>query len=286
MDIYILRNHRQIGPFSDDATQTLLRQGTVSAEDLAWRPGIPKWLPLGEVLNTLSSGTGESPSPPAVPAGANPEPATAQQTAFLSYFGIVLPEGITKEASEELISAATADPANAERLTQWNEERLRLHPDLFAAEVPTKKVDRVQVLLERCQTDGAAYFTGVTKAHCQVLVTALDVKFPRWDADEAGAVENYFFPAIAEKFPQLVNKAWRGRLHYREGAASATGATRKAPTARLVHSSTSPVAAIARGILLGLVILAALLLIHLARNGRLRLPNKAQTMTNFGSTTG
>jgi hypothetical protein len=141
---------------------------------------------------------------------------------------------------------------------------VRLHPDLFAAEIQAKRADRVQLFLELCQTAGADYFTGVTKAHCQVLVTFLDVKFPRWDAHEGTAVEDYFFPAIAEKFPQLVNKPWRGRLHYREGPVSGAGAARKAPTARLVHSTTSPVAAIVRGIVLGLLILAVLYLIHRA----------------------
>ena len=102
MDIYILRNDKQIGPFSDDATQTLLRQGTISAEDLAWRPGIANWRPLGEVLNTPSiPATGPGDAPPDVPSGPNSEPATARQIAFLSYFGSGPSAGLSKEGAEE-----------------------------------------------------------------------------------------------------------------------------------------------------------------------------------------
>jgi len=76
-------------------------------------------------------------------------------------------------------------------------------------------------------------------------------------------MESYFFPAVAEKFPQLVNKPYRNRFHYREGLL-APGATRKNPTSKLARKPASPIAAIFRGLMLGLVILAVLYLIHRA----------------------
>jgi len=157
-----------------------------------------------------------------------------------------------KDAAEKLVADAADDPKNARRLAIWNVDRLRLHPDLFAAEVQAKKENRAQFYLDLCQAEGAAYFTGVTKAHCKVLVDFLDVKFPRWDAKDVEATERYLFPAITEKFPQLVNKAWRGRFRYGDGlVAPGAGATRKFPTAKLAKPSDSPLRAMARGLMLG-----------------------------------
>jgi hypothetical protein len=264
MDIYILRHQKQLGPFSDDAAHTLLRQGTISMDHLAWRPGLAEWQPLSVVLNVAS---GPSPDghdqPPPVPSPSAAEPATPQQLALLTYLGIPFLGGLSRHAAEDLVAEASDEPRYSPLLARWNQERLRLHPELFAEEIKAKKADRVQYYLECCQTEGAEYFSDVTKAHCQVLVAFLDVKFPRWDARETGAMEAYFFPAIAEKFPQLVNKAWRGKFHYLDGT-SAGGVTRKSPTSRLVRRPVSPVAAISRGIVIGLVILAALYGIHRA----------------------
>jgi len=258
MDIYILHAGQQIGPFSEDATQILLQQGTVSDTDLAWRPGGADWLPLKEVLAAQRpADSGESAAPPATPAAPTIEPATAAQIAFLSYFAVFTPKDLSKEDAEEMITKTTSDPKSTERLALWKEERVRLHPELFAQEANGQPKDRVQVFFERCTSEGAKYFSGVTKAHCQVLVTFLDVKFPRWDAQEANALEQYFFPAMAEKFPQLVNKQWKGRLHYGRSPAAAN-ASSTSHSGDAARKSSSPFAAIVRGILFGLVILAAL----------------------------
>ena len=74
--------------------------------------------------------------------------------------------------------------------------------------------------------------------------------------------------AIAEKFPQLVNKAWRGRFRYGEGlVAPGVKTTRKSPTTKLVKSSDSPVRAIARGVVLGLCVLGVLYVVHHVMHG-------------------
>ena len=50
MNIYILRDGKEDGPYSEEATQNLLKQGNVLIGDLAWRAGMPGWLPLHAVL--------------------------------------------------------------------------------------------------------------------------------------------------------------------------------------------------------------------------------------------
>lgn len=262
MNIYIMRDGKKIGPFGEEAVRVLIEQGDVEEEDLACRKGASTWEPLHKVLNSPAAAPAEP------PVRASTEPTTATQIAFLSYFGIAMPAGLLEDAADKLVAKATEDPKNAKRLKMWNVERLNLHPDLFAAEVQAKKEDRAQLFFDLCQTAGSDYFTGVTKAHCQVLVAFLDVKFPRWDANEAEATERYFFPAIAEKFPQLVNKAWRGRLRYGEGSPVAGAhATRKSPTAKLSKRSDSPPRAIMRGLVLGLCILGALYAAHRTMQG-------------------
>lgn len=251
MNIYLVRDGEKVGPFSDNALRAMLEQGEVDGEDLACRKGDDTWEPLRTVLEKIDAPTAEPPPPPS-------EPATAAQIAFLSYFGAEIPVGLQKEDAEKLITQTAGDPKKAKQLAKWNVERLQLHPELFAAEVQAKKENRALFYFDLCQAVGSDYFTGVTKAHCQVLVAFLDVKFPRWDANDADATEKYFFPAISEKFPQLVNKAWRGRFHYGQSP-SAPGGARKSHTSKLAKKPVSAFGAIFRGFLLGLCILGLLL---------------------------
>lgn len=262
MNIYLVRDGAKIGPFSDNALRAMLEQGEVEADDLACRKGDDTWEPLSVVLEKTDEFPSEPPPPPPLPA----EPATAAQIAFLSYFGAEIPAGLDKEAAEKLITQTSADPKKAKQLAKWNVERLQLHPELFAAEVQAKKENRALFYFDLCQAVGSDYFTGVTKAHCQVLVAFLDVKFPRWDANDADATEKYFFPAISEKFPQLVNKAWKGRFHYGQSPSAAGGAkaTRKSPTSKLAKKPGSAIGAIFRGLVLGLCILGLLFGVYYA----------------------
>jgi hypothetical protein len=131
--------------------------------------------------------------------------------------GISFQPTLSKEQAALLVNEAMENPRDPKRLAGWAEDRLRLHPELFAADLRAKKENRPTFYYEKAITEGAECFHDVGKAHCQVLVGFLDVKHPNWDANEKEATWNYFFPALAEKFPQLVNKAWRGKLKYSEG---------------------------------------------------------------------
>jgi hypothetical protein len=265
VNIYILRDGEKMGPFSEETLRTLLEQGDVDESDLACRQGASEWDPVGKVLETPAESPAELPPPP--PPEPEPEPATAEQIAFLSYFGVEIPAGLQKEEAEKRVAKAKEDSKNAKRLALWEIEKLQLHPDLFAEELKARKEDRAQFFHDLCVTLGSDYFTGVTKAHCQVLVAFLDVKFPSWDGNEdADAAERYFFPAVSEKFPQLVNKAWRGKFHY--GYSPAAGmANGKSPTSKLAQRPDSPVLAILRGLLLGLFVLGLLYGSYVATHG-------------------
>ncbi len=257
MDIYILRDGKETGPFSEETTQSLLKQGAVLINDLAWQPGMANWIPLVQVLYPAAAApTGGNPPPPPIPSQ-KADPATPKQKAFLSYVGTNFASNLTKDQAAILMTEAMESTSLHRRVTQWNDDRLKLHPDLFAAEIQSKKDNRANRFFEICQIEGSDHFTGVSKAHCQVLVGYLDVRFPNWDANETDASWNYFFPAVAEKFPQLVNKQWRGKLKYPDGPKVAAELVRRQPTAK-VSAGGFPAVALVRGIVFGLGILLVL----------------------------
>ena len=282
MDIYLLRDGKEFGPFDEDTTQSFLKQGNIVMDDLAWTPGLPAWSPLAHVLYPASAPVeeilieaepieempGEQQFDEVVieqvlveevvlneiPAGG---PATAKQKAFLTYLGIAFSSDTTKERAAVLVNEAMEDPKLNPRVVQWNIDRLRLHPDIFAAEAQARKEDRANRFFEACQREGAECLEGVTKAHCQVLIGFLDVNHPNWDANEATAGRSYFFPAVAEKFPELVRKDWRGKLTYARGPKIATEPLQRGTTVR-PYTGPSPLAALIRGAVFGLALLLAL----------------------------
>ena len=216
-------------------------------DDLAWTPGLPAWSPLVQVLHPAR--TRIEPPPIAAPAPARippGEPATAKQKAFLSYMGIAFPSDMTKEQAALLAHEAMENPKLNARVLQWNDDRLRLHPDIFDAEAQAKKDDRANHFFAACQHEGSDRLMDVTKAHCHVLVGYLDVNFPNWDANESEAVWNYFFPAVAEKFPQLVRKQWRGKLKYPDGPKVSAEILQHGPVARS-PGGHSPIGTLIRG---------------------------------------
>ena len=293
MDIYLLRDGKECGPFTEEATQAFLEQGAVVMDDLAWTPGLPSWSPLTQVLYPAASErdaavefvveemavefqqesviveeqefdvADEQPSvEEAAPAGivgniSGGESPTPKQRAFLAYIGIPLSTLTTKEEGAILVSEAMEDPKMSARVLQWNDDRLRLHPDIFSAELRAKKEDRANRYFNICQHEGADILVDVTKAHCQVLVAYLDVNFPNWDAHESDAPRSYFFPAVAEKFPALVRKEWRDKLKYPSGPKIAAGFGMRNPSTRL-HAGPSPLGALIRGVVFGLALLLLL----------------------------
>lgn len=265
MDIYILRNGQQTGPYNDEAVQNLLKSGDTTLDDFAWRDGLPTWQPLHAVLYPKSATQKILPSPPADAPTPTPEPfmspvvtaepATARQKACLTFLGIAFTGDLTKERATLLLQAAAEDPKHASRVTRWDTEKLRLHPDLYAEEIKARKESRSQHFLEICLAEGAQYFHDVTKAHTQVLVGYLDVQHPHWD--EHPDASRYFFAALAEKFPQLLKSGAKAQLKLPDGPKVASEMERSGVAVRS-RARRSPLAAAMRGIGIGLLLLAAL----------------------------
>ena len=207
-DIYIFLNSEERGPFDSHRIGRMIDEGSLRLSDRAWRPGMPDWTTLEKALNSGRAPARDLPAP---------EPASPKQKAFLSYMNIPFSAGATKEQAALLVNEAMENPPDPGRLARWAEERLRLHPELYASDLQAKKENRPAAFYERVLAEGAECFHDVSRAHCQVLIQFLDMKYPNWDARDKEATWDYFFPALAEKFPQVVNKAWKGRLHYPQG---------------------------------------------------------------------
>lgn len=265
MDIFILRDGEQTGPFNEKTVETMIADGAARLKDMAWRKGLPAWLPLSEVLNPGSQKPSEP--PPAVQlsgvrAAAEPvKAATAKQKALLTYLGVELPSAASKTDAAVLVSDAMENPKFQARLSKWHEEKLKLHPDVFADEIELRKAGRGTRYVELCQTEGAGVVKDVTKAHCQVLVESLDKRFPAWESDPKTALWQYFFPAVAENFPTLVLPEWKAKL--RMGSAP-KGAPTKAtvaagPVVVSAQSQPGPLQAAFRGIVYGLAALGVII---------------------------
>jgi hypothetical protein len=50
MEILISKNGKRFGPYSEAQVTGYVRQGHFTAADLAWHKGIPKWVPLSQVM--------------------------------------------------------------------------------------------------------------------------------------------------------------------------------------------------------------------------------------------
>ncbi|MGB8166058.1 MAG: GYF domain-containing protein [Chthoniobacteraceae bacterium] len=266
MDIQILRDGKQTGPYTEDAVHELLKQGSVLVNDLAWRPGLSEWVPLVNVLYPAATREPAPPVPAApaeAPAAEPREPATARQKAFLDYVGIAFAADVSKEDASLLVNEAMEHPKDPTRLARWNEERLHLHPDLFATEIQARKENRPQRFLEICHGEGAPLFEKVTKAHCQVLVSHLDVHAPNWDTHEQEAAAKYFFPALAEKFPQLLTEQGKAKFKVGDKSAAPARPPKSSPVAVRSRPHSGPTVgkvlyAMARGVFVGLMILGLL----------------------------
>ncbi len=282
MDIYILRDGQQTGPYTEEGVHTLLKDGAAKLDDFAWRDGLANWQPLSSVLYPKSA-SGIFPPPPKDAPTPTPEPflspvaaaraaqaetpepakteddgsapATAKQKAFLTFLGIDFPGNLTKGRATTLLEAAAENPHKTDRMKRWETEKLRLHPELFTEEIQAKKENRAQHFLEICQQEGTEYFHDVTKAHTQVLVAYLDVQHPRWD--ERANASRYLFAALAEKFPQLVKLSAKGQLKYPGGPKAADEMERSGIATR-PRKKRSPFVAMLRGVGIGLILLAAL----------------------------
>jgi hypothetical protein len=262
MEIFIIRDGKQTGPYDDAKIQSMLSQGSVLAKDNAWRKGLPAWLPLSEVLQP------DSTQPPASPGSTGRRndssegrtSATAKQKALLKYLDAESIEGVSKEEAATAISDALENPKFQDRINTWHQEKLRLHPTVFQDEIDYRTANRTRRYLEQCQTEGAEVVKDVTKAHVQVLVESLDKRFSNWESEPRAALWDYLFPSIAEHFPALVLPAAKGRLRLGVMPKMAAARPRKPAVATLPapvsrERSTGAFSAAVRGGVFGLIVL-------------------------------
>ena len=272
MDIFIIREGRQAGPFSEDAVRAFLTEGTARPTDLSWRHGMAEWSPLSEVLKARREPAGESASPPPAQASEpngtaeRSEPATAKQKAFLKYLGAEFGENLTKERAALAVSDALETPKLQSRIRKWHDEKLRMHADVFRDEIDFRKANRANRYLERIQTEGADALKDVTKAHVQVLVESLDKRQPSWESERESALWDHLLPAIGEHFPQLVLPAYKSRLKAagvaKTGSPGTRGISATAEAVMPPPSHPGTLGAMMRGVVLGVIALGGIVVGH------------------------
>jgi hypothetical protein len=269
MEIFIIRDGHQTGPFSRDAVQVMLADGKIHAQDAGWHKGLPAWLPVSELLRHDSMPPAQEHVPGPRPGSATSDdeaPMTAKQRAFLKYLGAEFGERITKAKAALAISEALENPKLQNRIRKWQDEKLRLHPEEFKDEIDFRRANRAVRYLELCQTEGAEVVQDVTKAHVQVLIESLDKQHPSWEAEPNAALWDYLFPSIEEHFPKLVRPAWKGRLRVggrSKVAAAATGGIQagRQPSVTMLPPPAPPgvLMAIGRGIVYGVIVLGLII---------------------------
>ena len=263
MEIFIIREGRQAGPYSEDSVRAFLTEGTARPIDMGWSKGMPEWKPLAELLKPRAeeSAAPATPQPAAVPTEETHIPATAKQMAFLKYLGAEFGENLAKERAAIAISDALETPKLQVRIRKWHDDKLRMHADLFQDEIDFRRANRTTRYLERVQTEGADVLKDVTKAHVQVLVESLDKKHPGWESEPESALWSYLLPAIGEHFPQLVQPAHRGSLKtvsaVRAGSSLSRG-TGAVGGVSMPARSTATFGAMLRGVVCGMVVLGAI----------------------------
>lgn len=256
MEIFIIREGQQTGPFNEGTVQSLLRDGGLRSKDLAWRKGLPGWVPVGEILNPIA----EQPSspPPRTQSGIAPQPqkpASAKQKALLRYLGTTLENGITREDAALAISDAMENPKQQARFAKWQEEKFRLNPEVFQDEMDFRRANRIAQYIERCQTEGAEVVKDLTKAHVQVLIESLDKGHANWESDSRAALWNFLLPSVTEHFPQLVSEEWKGKLKFGAPSKIAESITKTSDLLPEPPHAPGTIHAAFRGILYGVGVL-------------------------------
>ena len=272
MDIFIIREGRQVGPFSEGAVKAFLTEGTARPADMGWIKGMAEWRPLSEVLKPASAqGNGTAPAtgseapPSETSISAHESPATAKQKAFLKYLGAEFGENLTKQRAALAVSDAIETPKLQPRIRKWQEDKLRLHADIYQDEIDYRRANRTHRYLERIQTEGADVLKDVTKAHVQVIVESLDKRNPGWESDPEAALWDHLLPAIGSHFPQLVQPAHEGTMKSAGGSRIARAATRglsAAAATAMPRPQAGTLGAMIRGVLLGVIALGGILIGH------------------------
>ena len=139
MEIYLLREEKEVGPYTGEDIRTWFHEGQVAADEFAWSPGLESWQPLHTVVELPVA-------EPAYEAVAEVEPvvevrpqpvkplkparpvhqATARQKAFLSYMGIYFTPVLSEEDAEEQIQRFAQEDRVRRGIGERSEEEFEL----------------------------------------------------------------------------------------------------------------------------------------------------------------
>jgi len=67
MNIHLFHNGLQSGPHSEAEVRALLASGMLYSQDLAWKKGLPSWVPLNQVITLPALPTSPAELPPVPP---------------------------------------------------------------------------------------------------------------------------------------------------------------------------------------------------------------------------
>ncbi len=125
---------------------------------------------------------------------------------MLQFIGVPFTEPLSFQDASHLIDHAIESGLYRDRLDEWNGQKLKLHPELYAKEIAERKANRVGFLHERLNDEEHGQYTKrVTKAQVEDVVIFLDQRYPNWDGeDHAAQVWEYALPAVHHLFPDRV----------------------------------------------------------------------------------
>lgn len=156
---------------------------------------------------------------PPISAFPAPKGPTPKQAALLAYLGIGAPE--TKDEASSLITSAIESGHYSEQLERWQDDRIRLHPEIYKKERAARNAERAECLQYYVNNDVGSSFhplKRITRAQAQAAVNYLDATSPGWDADlwgefgiEDAVAFEIFVPAVAATSPNAVKKGFRGQ---------------------------------------------------------------------------
>ena len=131
MNIYILRNGNQTGPFADEYIKDCIRSGSFTSSDLAWKEGLTEWVALGSLFPEMFPPQPQIPATPPKPTASGGAPATEGTSET----------GPTQSASTETFAKSILKKAAVTaRLTQKQAHRKKLETfDLKQADYQTGK---------------------------------------------------------------------------------------------------------------------------------------------------
>jgi hypothetical protein len=102
---YFSINNQKNGPFDETAIKTLISDGKINKESLAWREGMSGWQPIGQISELISSFGSLFTTPPPLPANVQTPPP--------------LPQNAGQSAQPNLPAGLDAMNAAAYRFVAW-----------------------------------------------------------------------------------------------------------------------------------------------------------------------